>query len=141
MATQDRHREDGEEERRFHFSGDGSHKFWAVSVHGAEQRVRFGRIGTAGQERTKTFADAEAARAATDRLVAEKLEKGYRPVTAAEARCARPVPVARRRAAVPPARQLSLPFADPADAPAPDKNPVSAAEPTAAAPLSLALDF
>ncbi|HVK06540.1 MAG TPA: hypothetical protein VM490_23935 [Armatimonadaceae bacterium] len=77
----------------------------------------------------------------TDRLVAEKLEKGYRPVTAAEARCARPVPVARRRAAVPPARQLSLPFADPADAPAPDKNPVSAAEPTAAAPLSLALDF
>jgi len=40
--------------------------------------VRFGRIGTAGQTQSKTFADAARARREADQLIGEKLKKGYR---------------------------------------------------------------
>jgi len=39
--------------------------------------VRFGRIGTPGQSQTKNFSDAEHARRESDKLIAEKLKKGY----------------------------------------------------------------
>ena len=42
--------------------------------------VRFGRIGTNGQEQTKSFADAAAAAKHVDKLIAEKTAKGYQPV-------------------------------------------------------------
>lgn len=34
-----------------------SNKFWEVTVSGNTLTVRFGRIGTAGQEKSKTFAN------------------------------------------------------------------------------------
>ncbi|MBI2932052.1 MAG: WGR domain-containing protein [Planctomycetes bacterium] len=43
--------------------------------------VRFGKIGTKGQMQTKSFASPGDARAAADKLIAEKLRKGYREVT------------------------------------------------------------
>jgi len=63
--------------RRFELVGGGSKKFWEVSQTGASISVRFGRIGTTGQEQTKSFADETAARREADRLIAEKLKKGY----------------------------------------------------------------
>ena len=39
--------------------------------------MRFGRIGTAGQSQTKTFADEAKAKREAENLIAEKLKKGY----------------------------------------------------------------
>lgn len=63
--------------RHFEFVGGSSAKFWNVSVCGCNVTVCFGRIGTAGQEQTKTLADAGAAQQHANKLVAEKIKKGY----------------------------------------------------------------
>ena len=39
--------------------------------------VRYGRLGTNGQSKTKTFGDDDAAQAYADKLIEEKTEKGY----------------------------------------------------------------
>ncbi len=54
-----------------------SQKFWKITQDGATHTVQFGRIGTAGQTQSKQFADETAAKTAFDKLVAEKLKKGY----------------------------------------------------------------
>jgi predicted DNA-binding WGR domain protein len=56
----------------------GSSKFWIGDVRGKTLTVTFGRIGTDGQQKPKSFATPEAARAAYRKLVKEKLGKGYR---------------------------------------------------------------
>jgi len=61
----------------FEFVGGNSAKFWEVSVAGCAVTVCFGRIGTAGQEQTKTLVDAAAAQQHANKLVAEKIKKGY----------------------------------------------------------------
>ncbi|MFN7975657.1 MAG: DNA ligase [Acidobacteriota bacterium] len=66
--------------RRFELVDGASSKFWEIEVSGATHTVRFGRIGAAGQASTKTFADAATAAAAAQKLVAEKIGKGYREV-------------------------------------------------------------
>jgi predicted DNA-binding WGR domain protein len=71
--------------RRFEFAEGDSNKFWEVRVDGAAQTVRYGKIGTAGQEKTKQFDDAGAAAKDTDKLIAEKTKKGYAEVGAAPA--------------------------------------------------------
>jgi predicted DNA-binding WGR domain protein len=58
-------------------SEGSSSKFWEIEVRDRDQIVRSGRIGTAGQTKTKAFADPAAARAASDALIEEKLAKGY----------------------------------------------------------------
>jgi DNA ligase-1 len=70
----------GSKPRRFEFSEGNSNKFWEISVQGKEMTVHFGRIGTAGQTKTKEFADANAAQKEADKLIAEKTEKGYEEV-------------------------------------------------------------
>ncbi len=67
--------------RRFEFEEGESNKFWEVRVEGAAQTVRYGKLGTAGQEKTKTFEDAAAAADDTQKLIAEKVKKGYAEVT------------------------------------------------------------
>ena len=42
--------------------------------------MRFGRIGTSGQEQTKDFTTADLAKKEHDKLVAEKTKKGYKLV-------------------------------------------------------------
>jgi len=66
--------------RRFEFVGSGSEKFWEISLDGNQHTVRFGRLGSAGQSKTKTFADPDQARLDAAKLVAEKLAKGYQEV-------------------------------------------------------------
>jgi len=62
---------------RFEFSEGNSNKFWECSVNGCEVTVRFGRIGTEGQTRVKSFSDAAAATKDAEKLFAEKTRKGY----------------------------------------------------------------
>ncbi|MNV57661.1 WGR domain protein [compost metagenome] len=64
--------------RRFVFEQGTSRKFWQASVNGQELVVTYGRIGTTGQRNVKAFDSADRARREMDKLVAEKLGKGYR---------------------------------------------------------------
>jgi DNA ligase-1 len=66
--------------RRFELSDGRSDKFWEVAAAGTEVTVRFGRIGTAGQTQVKSFPDAVAAGKHVEKLIGEKLQKGYVPV-------------------------------------------------------------
>jgi uncharacterized protein (TIGR02996 family) len=68
--------------RTFVFSDDRSNKFWNIDLQGARFSVTFGKVGTKGQTQTKDFADAAKAQQAHDKLVAEKLGKGYVETTA-----------------------------------------------------------
>jgi len=54
-----------------------SSKFWSIELAGNSHTVKFGRIGTGGQTATKTFADETAARKDMEKLIREKLGKGY----------------------------------------------------------------
>ena len=55
----------------------GSSKFWEIGVRGRENVVRFGRIGTAGQEHSVGHPTEEIARAEARKLVESKIRKGY----------------------------------------------------------------
>lgn len=67
--------------RRLEFIAGASRKFWNITVSGNSFSVRFGRIGTAGQEQTKTFASEAQARIEAENLVSEKLRKGYAEIS------------------------------------------------------------
>jgi uncharacterized protein (TIGR02996 family) len=63
--------------RTFVFTDDKSNKFWNIELKGASFIVTFGKVGSMGQTQTKEFPDAASARQAHDKLVTEKLGKGY----------------------------------------------------------------
>ena len=63
--------------RHFEFVSSTSAKFWEISLAGCNVSVCFGRIGADGQTQTKTLSDANAAQRHADKLIAEKLKKGY----------------------------------------------------------------
>lgn len=69
--------------RRFEFVQGTSNKFWEVTVDGSSLTTSWGRIGTKGQSKTKSFDSPESAIQAQDKLVAEKLKEGYVEVGAA----------------------------------------------------------
>ena len=66
-----------EGKRLFEYVEGTSSKFWEISVSGSSLTTRWGRIGTDGQSKTKTFADANKAQAEADKLIEEKTGKGY----------------------------------------------------------------
>ena len=66
--------------RRFECTAGTSDKFSEVDVQRGAVTVRFGRNGTAGQSRVKNFVDAATAEKHAEKLIAEKLKKGYRAV-------------------------------------------------------------
>lgn len=70
-------------QRRFEFIGGNSAKFWEVEVSGVEVTVRYGRLGSKGQMQDKAFSDDQAASAHAEKLISEKLTKGYWEVVAA----------------------------------------------------------
>lgn len=55
----------------------GSNKFWEAAIDINKLVVRFGKIGTKGQTQVKTFKDYETANKELDKLVKEKMGKGY----------------------------------------------------------------
>ncbi len=65
------------EKRELQFDDGKSRKFWTIVLNGASHTVTFGRIGTNGQTRTKDFDTEQDARKSYDKLVAQKLGKGY----------------------------------------------------------------
>jgi predicted DNA-binding WGR domain protein len=67
--------------RRFEFTEGSSSKFWAVERSARTVTVTFGRIGSSGQEKAKSFPTEEKATHEEEKLIAEKLGKGYREVT------------------------------------------------------------
>ena len=78
--------------RRFEFKEGSSNKFWEVSVAGSTLTVRFGRVGANGQEKTKRFASGALAEKEQEKLIAEKVAKGYKEIGAPSAGKA-PAPV------------------------------------------------
>ena len=69
--------------RKFEFRDAKSSKFWDILLEKAAYTVRFGKIGTKGQEQTKEFDTPKEARVATDKLIKEKTSKGYTEITPA----------------------------------------------------------
>jgi predicted DNA-binding WGR domain protein len=57
--------------------GGKSSKFYEVTQDGSVLRLRWGKIGTDGQKSEKSFASEEAASKEMDKLIAEKVKKGY----------------------------------------------------------------
>ena len=74
--------EDNAMKRYFEFVEGSSAKFWEISQSGKDVTVRFGRVGTDGQTQTKTLADAAAATKHAEKLVGEKVKKGYQETAA-----------------------------------------------------------
>ena len=63
--------------RYLEYVDDKSSKFWEIRTAGADVTVRFGRIGSAGQSKLKTFpGPTEAAAHAAD-LIGKKTKEGY----------------------------------------------------------------
>lgn len=83
---------------RFEFIEGTSSKYWDIDLQGSTFTVRFGRIGTKGQEKTQVFASIAEAKTAYDKLIAEKVKKGYQPVEG-EGSDAPPKPPAKVKAA------------------------------------------
>lgn len=71
----------GPKPRYFEFVEGASSKFWEVSQSGNTMTTRWGRIGSAGQSKTKTFADEQAAANAMAVLIEEKTDEGYEEKT------------------------------------------------------------
>ncbi len=77
--------------RTFQYRDAKSHKFWNIAVSGSSFTVTFGKVGSAGQSQTKAFTSPEKSQAEADKLIREKLKKGYvettpsRPASQAEA--------------------------------------------------------
>jgi predicted DNA-binding WGR domain protein len=66
------------------YKDEKSDKFWTVQVSGKVLTVIFGKTGTAGRTNIKEFETAELARKEADKLIKEKVKKGYMELIGAE---------------------------------------------------------
>jgi len=66
-----------EAKRYFEFEDDKSSKFWEVWQAGSDMTTRWGKIGAAGQSKTKTYPTTEAAAKEVAKLIEKKLAEGY----------------------------------------------------------------
>jgi predicted DNA-binding WGR domain protein len=106
--------------RRFEFSDGSSNKFWEIELDGKAFTVRYGRMGTNGQTQEKSFPTPEKAQAEHDKLIREKVGKGYAEVKPGGA------------AGAAGAAKGKAPAKAPAEAPAKGKPPAKAAKAKAA---------
>lgn len=67
---------------RYEFKDGKSNKFWEIELEDESFTTKWGRIGTAGQETTKDFDSRADAKREYDKLIAEKVKKGYVLVSA-----------------------------------------------------------
>jgi predicted DNA-binding WGR domain protein len=63
--------------RRLHYREGEVEKFWEAAVDGSRLILRWGRVGTKGQLQLKSFPDEEAAGREIEKLIREKMGKGY----------------------------------------------------------------
>jgi predicted DNA-binding WGR domain protein/uncharacterized protein YwqG len=59
------------------YQDERSSKFWNIETRGKNFTVTFGKIGTEGQSQTKEFESEDICKKAIDKLINEKLNKGY----------------------------------------------------------------
>ncbi len=71
--------------RELVFMDSSSNKFWNIELSGKSHTVTYGRAGTDGQTKTKSFADEAAAQKDFEKLINEKLKKGYVAASSATA--------------------------------------------------------
>jgi predicted DNA-binding WGR domain protein len=64
-------------ERKLIYMDAKSSKFWNIQQTGDSYAVTYGRIGSTGQDSSKTFATEALAVKETEKLIKEKLSKGY----------------------------------------------------------------
>lgn len=62
---------------RYEFSEGSSNKFWDINLSDKSFTTTYGKIGSNGQTTIKTFKSSDDARKEYDKLVAEKVKKGY----------------------------------------------------------------
>jgi predicted DNA-binding WGR domain protein len=67
----------------FQFTDDNSSKFWEITVVKTSITVRYGRIGTDGQTKTKAYTTSRDAAKASEKQIGEKVKKGYKEVKTA----------------------------------------------------------
>jgi predicted DNA-binding WGR domain protein len=94
--------------RHFEFRDDKSSKFWNIELQGESFTAQFGNIGTDGQTQVKKFADVSKAKKEHDKLVAEKIKKGYVEVGGSADPVAPPAPASPVKAAKAPKDPLKL---------------------------------
>ncbi|MFO0555015.1 MAG: WGR domain-containing protein [Polyangiaceae bacterium] len=100
---------------RYEFVEGSSSKFWEIKLDGSSFETTYGRIGTDGQTSLKEYDSPDKAKKEYDKLVAEKVKKGYKLVSDGAAAPAAPAapPPAPAKAEKAPAKK--------ADAPSPAK--------------------
>jgi predicted DNA-binding WGR domain protein len=67
---------------RYEFSDGKSNKFWEIELDGTSFTTTYGRIGTNGQTSMKEYDSTDKAKKEYDKLIAEKVKKGYKLVAA-----------------------------------------------------------
>jgi uncharacterized protein (TIGR02996 family) len=107
---------------RYEFSEGSSNKFWEIELTGSSFTTTYGKIGASGQTTLKSFKDDAAAKKEYDKIVAEKVKKGYALVGGG-------APAAVVAAAPAPAPQAAKPISSAAQA---SSAPAAAAKPAAA---------
>ncbi len=65
---------------RYELKDGSSNKFWQIDVDGDSFTTTYGKIGTTGQSKTKSFASATESKKKSDALIAQKTKKGYKLV-------------------------------------------------------------
>jgi len=75
---------------RYEYSEGTSNKFWEIELSGTAYTSKWGRIGGSMSSSTKSYGDAAAARKEYDKLVNEKVKKGYQLVGGAASKVAKP---------------------------------------------------
>ncbi|PSL26368.1 WGR domain-containing protein [Chitinophaga ginsengisoli] len=65
---------------KFIYQDGKSDKFWDIEITGDQFTVYYGKTGTQGQTQTKEYASEEECRKAAEKLIAEKVKKGYSQV-------------------------------------------------------------
>ncbi len=91
---------------RYELSDGSSNKFWDIRLAGKSFTTTFGKIGATGQTQLKQFSSDADAKAAHDKVIAEKVKKGYALVGAAKAMTAKamaPLPKGDKAAKAKPA--------------------------------------
>ena len=71
--------------RRFIYQDAKSDKFWDIEFEGTTQTVVYGKTGTAGREAVKEFASPEECTKESEKLITQKLKKGYTELAEGEA--------------------------------------------------------
>lgn len=59
------------------YQDGSSNKFWNIEVTGNSFIVTYGKIGTVGQTQTKTYDNEDKCLKEAEKLLSEKLKKGY----------------------------------------------------------------